>query len=79
LLWRLPDPYWWVSTLAFLAVVPVQRRVNQINSVVAPDHDRNDRFTWVNWVWVGLSGLLVLLAIIGALLPDDYPAEEVRP
>src|SRR3954469_21633587 len=42
-MWRLPDPYWWLSALGFLFVLPVQRRVNEINAEVAPSQDRNGR------------------------------------
>jgi hypothetical protein len=68
-LWRLPDPYWWPSTLSFLFVLPVQVRVNQINAEVAPGHDRNARLSWRNWIAVGLGGVLILLVLIGILIP----------
>jgi hypothetical protein len=70
-LWRLPDPYWWVSTLAFLFIIPVQRRVNQISSVVAPAHDPNRRFSRLNWVVIVIASLILVLILIGLSLPEE--------
>jgi hypothetical protein len=71
LLWRLPDPWWWPSTVSFLFILPVQRRVNQINAEVAPEQDRNGRLTWLNWIGVGVGSLLLLLILIGTLAPPQ--------
>jgi len=65
LAWRLPDPYWLLDNLAVLFLIPVQLRVNHINSVVAPGHDRNVRFTWLNWLTLILGGGLFTLALFG--------------
>jgi hypothetical protein len=42
---RLPDPYWFVSFLAPLMLVPVQNAINRLNTVVAPNHNPNSRFS----------------------------------
>jgi drug/metabolite transporter superfamily protein YnfA len=68
--WRLPDPYDWISVLAPLLTIPVQTYANRVNAVVAPGHDRNARFSWINIVFVVLGGGFLLLALIGAALPD---------
>ena len=65
LLWRLPDPYWFVSFLAFLFLIPVQMAANKVNSSVVPTHDPNSRFTAANWAAVVVGGLLLLLDIVG--------------
>ena len=57
LLWKLPDPYWLVSALSFLFMLPVQALANRINSTITPHHDPNRRFT----VW-NLVG-----AVVGAI------------
>ena len=69
LCWRLPDPYDWVSMLAPFLTIPVQIYGNRVNAVVAPGHDRNARFNWMNIVVLVLGGVFVLLALIGAALP----------
>jgi hypothetical protein len=66
LLWRLPDPFWLVSMLAFLFMLPPVAAANRINAKVAPHHDPNGRFTAWNWVAVVVGGIFVVLAIIGS-------------
>jgi hypothetical protein len=50
-------------------LVPVQNAVNAINRAEAPDHDPNERFTALNWVWIVVGGLLLVLSAIGTLVP----------
>ena len=71
LLWRLPDPYWLVSYLAFFFLLPVQKTVNKINAQYAPDHDKNNRFRAWNIVAVFVGGIFFILAIIGSFLPPE--------
>lgn len=70
-LWRLPDPYWLICYLAFVFLIPVQRRANAINDAVEPAHDRNTRLTWLNWVGVVLGGVMLLLILAGTFLPEE--------
>jgi hypothetical protein len=70
LLWRLPDPYWLVSMLPFLFMLPVQALANRINATVAPRHDPNRRFTAWNWVGVVFGVIFMILIIVGMFLPD---------
>ena len=74
LLWRLPDPYWWVSILAFVPLLGVQHTINQTNALVAPDGDRNAKYSGINIVLIVIGVLMVALIILGSLLP---PEEEV--
>jgi hypothetical protein len=69
LLWKLPDPYWLVTYLSILVLVPVQWAVNDLNAVASPGHDANTRFTAWNWVAVLLGLPFFALAIIGTLSP----------
>jgi hypothetical protein len=69
--WRLPDPFWLVSLLAFVPLLVAQSYVNAINAEVAPNAPTNSGFTWANWIWIVCGGLLLILALIGALLPDS--------
>jgi hypothetical protein len=71
LTWRLPDPLGLISFSSFLPLLLVQSHVNRLNAAAAPGHDPNTRFTWANWIWVVLGGILTVLSIIGFLTPDQ--------
>ena len=78
-LWRLPDPYWLVSYLSFVPLLPVQSAVNRLNSVAAPDAPRNDSYSGANVVMIVVGGLLLALAIFGTFLPAEAGSPEVIP
>ena len=63
--WRLPDPYSLIGFLAPLLLAPVQRHVNRINALAAPDHDKNTRFSGWNWLAVVAGGIFVGLIMLG--------------
>lgn len=65
LLWKLPDPYWWVSMFAFVFFIPVQAHANRLNSQASPSHNQNSSISGWNWVAVVLGGILLLLAFAG--------------
>ena len=69
LLWRLPDPYWLVSFLAIIFLLPVQASINSMNARLAPDHDKNNHFSGWNIFGLIVGGLFFLLAVIGTFLP----------
>ena len=69
LLWRLPDPFWWASSLAVLFILPAQAQANRINAHACPGHERNARFSAWNWLVVALGGGFTLLALIGTFAP----------
>ena len=48
----LPDPYWLVTLLSIVFLVPVQQQINRINEQLVPGHDPNKHFT----AWNELSG-----------------------
>jgi hypothetical protein len=70
LLWRVPDPYWLVSLLAFVPFLPVQAQVNLLNQKMAPGTDANTRLRGWNFVAILLGGLVLALAIVGLLLGE---------
>lgn len=72
LLWKLPDPYWLVTFAAVLFFVPVQKAINRINEAAAPGHDPNDRFTDWQVAILVIGGLLLVLSVIGAFLPEEF-------
>lgn len=65
--WRLPDPYWLISYLNFVFLIPAQYRASQINNAVAPGHDPNARFTWLNWTGVAIGCVLLVLIALGLM------------
>lgn len=77
-LWRLPDPYWLLTLFTVVPLMFVQHSVNRLNAVVAPDAPRNDKYSGLNVLMIVIGGLLVLLAVLGAVLPPlpDDPAEQ---
>lgn len=77
--WRLPDPYWLVSMLSFIPLLVVQRSINALNAVAAPEAPRNDRYSAWNIVLIVVGGLFVLLAILGTLLPPLPPEDSGGP
>jgi hypothetical protein len=65
LTYRLPEPYFLIGFLSPLLLVPAQRHVNRINALVAPDHDKNTRFSGWNWLTVVAGGTFVGLIMLG--------------
>lgn len=70
LTWRLPDPYWLVTFLAAVFLVPVQQAVNAINAMAVPGHDANARFRGWNWVAIFVGLPFFALAVFGTFLPQ---------
>jgi hypothetical protein len=70
-LWKLPDPYWWVAMAAPLFMMPVQAAMNAVNEAAAPGHDPNRRFSAWNWVAIVLGSLLLVMALIGTFMPEQ--------
>ena len=68
MLWRLPDPYGWISMFAFVFLIPVQTYVNRLNAASSPSHDRNAGFSMWNWLAVILGGLVGMLVLAETLL-----------
>ena len=70
--WRLPEPFDTISLLAPVITLWVQAHVNRINATVAPEHDRNDRFSGVNIVFIVLFCAVLALALVGALVAPRH-------
>jgi hypothetical protein len=68
-LWRLPDPYWLISFLSFLPVLPANTLALKLNKQLISGFQNNTKFTGWNWVGLVLGGLLILLSIVGAFIP----------
>ena len=66
-LWRLPDPYWLVSLLTFIPLLPFEfaaRRLNGGGQLAAPTFGRFSGWN-IAWLIVGSVLLLLVLLIVG--------------
>ena len=70
LMWRLPDPLWLISWASILFLVPVQKVINDINRMEAPDHAPNDKIRGANWIAIAAGGLVMVLALVGTFMPQ---------
>ena len=66
---RLPDPYWLITVLGFVPMIPVQSAATRVNKTVAPGAPLNDRYTGANVVMIVIGLLMLLLVIVGMLIP----------
>lgn len=73
---RLPDPYWLIAFLGFVALLPVQASVNRLNARVAPELPRNSTYSGWQVAMLVVGTIILILAIIGVLMPD--PALELH-
>ena len=48
----------------------MQATVNEVNRKVAPDHNPNERFTGWNIAAIVVGGLLLLMGLVDAFLPQ---------
>jgi hypothetical protein len=67
---RLPPPYWLVTLINPVFLLPVQAYVNRVNEAAAPGHEPNARFSGWNWAAVVIGTLFLMLAIIGSFAPE---------
>jgi hypothetical protein len=82
---RLPDPWWMISMLSFLPLIPVQRRIQEIHEAIQPG-----RATTVGWsmrsvLATGLGSVLLAFTVSGsfgpptkALTAAEIPADYVE-
>lgn len=68
---RLPEPYWLISLLVFVPLIPVQSAATRINGTTAPGAPLNDRYTLPNVAVIVIGGLMLLLILLGLLIPVD--------
>lgn len=78
-LWKLPDPYWWISIFAFLPLIPVQKAINYYWQEKLGDKVVESHFGIGNIVWTIIGGIILLLAIIGTFSPaDEFSLEQTE-
>lgn len=69
LMWKAPDPVWWIAMVAPAFLMPVQSAMNAVNETVTPGRPRNDRFGALNWIAIVLGSLFIVMALIGTFMP----------
>jgi hypothetical protein len=67
LLWRLPDPWWLVSFLTIVPMIPVQQSAQRLNDLVGLGESRNTGYTTANVITMVIGGTLFVLSIIDAV------------
>ncbi len=60
---RLPSPWWLISALAFLPLLPIQKIINRLRGDIKPTNS----FSWKEGLVAGI-GLVILLSAIAAIL-----------
>lgn len=64
LLWRLPDPYWMVSTLSTFFLGTIHASVAHAERLDEPDY-KWPRLNWAEWAIIVIGWLFIALAMIG--------------
>lgn len=60
----LPEPYWLISYLATIFLLPIQVAANKVNETVTPEHKRNEDFSAVNIATIIIGGLFFVTGTI---------------
>jgi len=69
-LWRLPDPWWWLSMLSVLPLIPVQNTINSYWEQKYGDKVVKSGFGAWNWIWTIIGGIVIILALYGTFGSD---------
>lgn len=69
--WRLPDPFWIISTFSFVMIMPANLGTTRINEKVVHGFSQNSRIKGWNWLVILLGLPFFFLAVIGTFLPVD--------
>jgi hypothetical protein len=64
--WRLPDPWWLLSLVSFLPVIPSVRAIAAVHDKLAEHRDGNSRFSAANIAGVIFGGIVLVLAVLGS-------------
>jgi len=74
LTWRLPDPFWIVSYMTFVPLLPVVAAINNANAGRVSDEHMNTRFTAWNVAMIVVFGVLQALNLALLLRPELLPS-----
>jgi len=60
---RMPDPYWMLSLLGFLPLIPIQSAINEIHERLSPNAPRNTGYSTLNLITI-VPGMLILVPLL---------------
>lgn len=69
-LWRLPDPYWLLSTFTFVFIIPANNIGLRVNESINPSFENNSSFSGTNIIAIVIGGLLFVLGLLETLMPS---------
>lgn len=70
ILWKLPEPYWWLSMLSFLPLIPVQNTLNYYWEKKFGNNLVRSKFGTWNYIWTIIGSILLILALYGTFSTD---------
>jgi tetratricopeptide (TPR) repeat protein len=70
ILWRLPDPYWMISFLGFIPLLPVVDCISKINAHINPRVIKNDNFSRSNWILIVCGVILLGFVCVESFIPE---------
>lgn len=65
--YKLPGAFSLISFASVVFLIPVQKVVNDINRIEAPEHEPNNKIQGMNWVAIVLGGLLFVLGRVNTI------------
>ena len=68
--YKLPDPFWLLSLLTFIPLLPIQRVINDINAKITPNAEVNNRFSGKNIAVIIIGAILFFLVFVGMFVPE---------
>lgn len=71
--WRLPDPWWLISFMTFLALIPAVQTIEEVNRRAPECADLNHRFSATNVVTMLVGTLVLVLMLFGLFMPVEEP------
>jgi hypothetical protein len=72
ILWRLPDPWWWINLASFVPMLPVQLTAQRLNhrKLNVVTEDPNNKYSGKNIALICVGALLILTALAGTFMPE---------
>ncbi len=74
----LPDPWWLVNLVGFVAFLPVVQTIQQLNEGDVATESRNEAYSGANVATILVGGVIVLLAVAGTFMTEEEE-EEFEP